>query len=415
MNELNAQYTFGKDILGPIFFEYCQRLHLQLYAFQKDAVALFACRGGFRLLHLYNLYLERLNLSSPLVTHQFYISRFLAVKAGTQYALKDIKRLLLREYKNSTVSEFIECLCPGISLDVPEEFTNLQLNGDILDLILTGSMPWTLPIYEHLRQQNLLLHEYLQSLAKNKKTLLLVDTGWTGTTQLLLMQTFPEYTWQGIHFGKWDTWDENPPHFHQINGLIIQNNRYIKSNPETAILDFHHIIEAPLEPDFPSVETLKKGSDNQITPSTHVDLSSIYPQENDHHFRGICDYFLQPPLSLSDSCRSAAKAKRSLCKTIRYPTPGDIEKIRVEDRSIDFGKKGKVSIFNNEKSGRRRKLQSKLKAIERSIWKQGKITLEFPIIYPLIQFLYNNRHHYRRIFPANIFQVNVRPQKNKSN
>lgn len=393
-----SKYSFGKNILGPIFFDFCRKLHIYLTSLRYDATCLFASRGGVRLLYLYQLYLKTQSLSRPLPLKKFFISRILAVKGTIYHSYEDAVRLLLREFPNSSIRYFLDCFCPELSIKIPKHLQNRQINSKIINDLIVGTYSWVTPIQEYLKKQEKLMAAYLGSLTEGRRNILLVDTGWTGTTQHLLMQGFPGYEWRGLYFGKWDTWKENPPHFYTINGIGLEGKHYIRKKPETAILHYHHIIEGPLEPKFKSVELLKRNVSGEITSSFPIDDGLIMPQGKEYHFRGICDYFSKPK-NISEASKDVFIARKKLARKILYPSPADTNVMLVEPRSADFGKKNSISVLGETQIRNKSKLISRLHRIEKALWKQGEITVEFSLLYPIINFLYNNRAYVYAIYP----------------
>jgi len=72
------------------------------------------------------------------------------------------------------------------------------------------------------------LKNYLNSM--NLENASLIDMGWKGTTQNILMNLFPEYKWNGYYFGI-----DSESNYHQINGdtsfayLFFKDSNYIKN------------------------------------------------------------------------------------------------------------------------------------------------------------------------------------------
>ena len=404
--ELQPKILVGKNLLGPILYDFCRKLHLFLVALKNDAVCLFAYRGGVRLLYLYQMYLRNNSLSEPVPTFPFLISRILALKGTIHSAFDDAVKILLREYPNVSFKQFIESICPSIDIDLPSTIASRRTDPSLIFQSLYSSEPWSFPIKQYFTEQGNLLKEYLYSLVGGKNNILFVDTGWSGTTQLFLMQGFSELSWQGLYFGKWDTWNQNPAHFHTITGIGVEGLRYSRKTPETAILLYHHIIEGPLEPEFPSVEQLTRDDNGRICAVFPIDENKIGPQEGEGHFQGICDYFNEAAgKSISEISHEVYKARKRLHDKILYPSTADMKSMTVKPRSADFGRKRFVPILYNPGGNHNSSLSFRLASIKKSIWKQGKIVEAFPMIYPILLYLYNNRSILRTIVPKPIQKI----------
>ncbi len=204
------------------------------------------------------------------------------------------------------------------------------------------------------------------------------------------MKSFPEFRWEGIYFGKWDTWGENPSHFYCISGIAVEGSRYLLTRPQTSVFLYHHIIESPLEPRFPSIEELQKGPHGSIRPSSEIDPQKIPPQTDEFLFEGICDFFdIAKTLSIEELSRKVCSAWLCLRRKILYPTTQDVVTMTVPPRSADFGKKISVPVIYDKKREKDCTWVEKIREIPRSIWKQGKIAQDFPRLAPLLLFGYN--------------------------
>jgi len=147
-----------------------------------------------------------------------------------------------------------------------------------------------------------------------------------------------------------------------------------------------------LEPKFPSVEHLAYNSVGEIASSHQIDLNLIPPQADESIFQGICLYFEQATkYTISDISKQTYKAFQKLKKKILYPSPKDIPIMMLHARSADFGKKKFVPILHSTGNTKGLSLATRLDAVKKSIWKQGKIVEEFPLAYPILLQIFNNR------------------------
>jgi hypothetical protein len=385
--------VFGQEILGPIFYDFCQKLYLYQYAFKDNAVCLYASRGGFRLYHLFEKYLKNKNVDPPVPQIPFLISRILSIKGTIISTFDKAEKFLLREFFGSDARYFLSCLCTGLKVDIDENIAKTKVDRDFLKQALHGDSDWAKKVQKYFKTQNERLSEYLGLVTKSAKNVLFVDTGWSGTTQSFLSEAFPEKQWYGLYFGKWDTHGENPHHFKMMTGIGVEGSVYHKKYPEDAILEYHHIIEGPLEPEFPSVEHLVRDTTGNICSSSKVDMTKISPQDDEPIFEGICRFFdMARGVTISELSKRLYYSRKELQRKILYPQKSDIEIMDLPPRSSDLGRKRFVPILHVPAERNRRSFRCKITNIRKSIWKQGKIVEEFPVLHPLLLLFYNHRY-----------------------
>ena len=388
MNANIEKEIFGQQVLGPIFYDFCRKLYMHQLAYDGTAVCLYAFRGGARLLYLFEKYLK--NEKRHLANEQkgFLTSRICALKGTIYRAYNKAEQILLREYRGEDLQNVVKRLVPDQAIALPRPWRTRIIDSRAVYEMVHGHSPWAQNIQRYFSQQELILKRYIASLSRGKKNLLLVDTGWSGTTQYFLMKGFPEINWHGIYFGKWDTWRENPEHFHTITGVFAEGTKYRFHKPETAVFNYHHIIEGPLEPRIPSVEQLNMDPNGQIGPRKEFDAGMIPPQTDEPYFKGICNFFNSPrQYSPEEMSERAYAARVKLRQMIIRPNRNDVQVMVVDPRSADFGKKRKIPIISSNRRGE--KFLQRFKGIKKSIWRQGKIVNDFPVLYPVILLVYN--------------------------
>ena len=394
MNGIEAKYEFAKDLLGPIFYEFCAKLHTYLLANTLDnsqeAVVLYMARAGLRLRYLYNLY-RRLNNYQPVCDEKdFYISRLSAAKACLVDDFEYVAPIIVREYSRYSIAQLLKGVVYW-TLDLPDNWHYLNASFDNFKRVYWFDNSISKSIRKYFIEQSNLFRKYVKNLVQSRSKVFLVDSGWTGNTQAMLMRSFPSIRWTGLYFGKWDYRKVCPSHFSQIVGLCLDDAIHDETKPQSAMFHYHHLIEDPLEIKFPSTEgyTYNKVT-GEVTPNTmNAEESILAPHQEDIHFAGIVEYFqFQQPSSLEKICENAEQAYSQLKRFILFPKKKEITMMTVRDRSADFGKDESNSILIQPQ---RFSLQEKRRRILQALWKEGQVTLEFPpaiawIIQRLVKF-----------------------------
>ncbi len=396
-----AQRTnFGRKILGPIFFDYCHRLHTHFLAYDnRPAAFLFCSRAGLRLKYLYELFVSSQGYQLPNnELSLFWTSRYMTAKGLYQKNPQVAFQLIAQEFGHTHVKEMLPCLLPawamsGLSSDCFSSFESIldaTPNKQILQQIFVGANEFSKRLREHYEQQSHLFERQLKKITEGKEVAVLIDSGWQGTTQRLLMEGYPEIDWHGLYFARMGNLNANNWHFFNAIGLMFESYGYNAKQVESCLHYHHHIVEDLLEPNIPSVEYLfEKENSNEILPLEICHRSDyLTPEDNEDHYRGIIEYLqtCQQRQSLLESrCRSH-EAWQILHRQICFPTPDDVRIVDVRPRSADFGKAetNTVVIRTNYHS----KHRTAGDRLQHSLWKQGQIALEYPETYDREQVKY---------------------------
>lgn len=389
----------GYEILGPIFFDFCHRLHTHFLAFDdRSTVFLFCTRAGLRLQYLYELFLASQGFDPPANPHRlFWTSRFMTAKGLFVRNPQATFQILAKEFGYTTVTTLLPCLLPadelgGLDLSFTSAFKShlgSQPSPQLLEAIFSHDSGFADRLRQHYNQQSTLFKQQIEALVQQAPVAVLVDSGWQGTTQRLLMEGFPEIDWQGLYFGRMGAPDQNW-HFFNAIGLMFESAAYHPKQPATCIHYHHHIIEDLLEPELPSVEYLvaDAASGAVLPPEPCRRFDYRPPAANEHHYAGVLQYFqsITRRQTLLDIRSNSREAWQILDRKIRFPAPSDVDLLDVRPRSPDFGKRESNTVVCRSTSWLANRTPDD--RLLHAIWKQGQIALDHPTDYHQRQALF---------------------------
>lgn len=377
---------FAADLLGPVFFTFCHRLWLYHTAVrQSPARALFLARGGLRLLELYRRFLEIQNFTPPIACHPLMVSRLMATKAGLTLAPALAMVSLMREHRRSTLGELIGALSPSVGESLNDVYgTSPSLHAQCTELsfyqFLNSRHPSVAALQSHLEEQTLLLSEHLTEAAGDARQLVLCDTGLFASTQALLMACYPRFTWSGTYFGRANYRCESAPHHAHAFGLIVDLDRASTWAPESVFLRYWHLCEMPLEPNLPTVtHYVRDPTSGRVRSNLEQPDWEVAVTDGDNpFFAGVLDYFNSARPQSAESINTAcASALQELHCRVCQPTLKDVAAMTVGCRSPDFGRTGSVPVVTLSKG--RQSLAIKLRAVRKSLWREGQIRVSFSL------------------------------------
>ena len=375
---MSGKFLFGENVLGPVFYAFCAKLHLFQAGYEDHGVALYATRGGARLKFLYETFLKNQGLQNIIPQELFYISRFSSAVGCLSNDFEYVASLLQNQFWAKSNQEAIHLL---LGENVPHAIPN-------------GEQPFTLENFKKIyydsgeissllqkncQEQYSCLFDYLNSLVKEQKKIVLVDTGWTGNTQAVLMRSFPQWEWNGAYFGKWDYRQISPWHFYSVTGLMVEKGL------NDFIFQFHHIVEDPMEPNWDSVVQYYR-KNGAIENNATTEKSADTVTEKDEQFAGIKSYFLKTKMMPFDEIeKRSSLALSALKRGLLMPTKKDVDCILTRSRSADYGEDISTSVFSNKGS-----FIEKYKA---ALWKQGFLVHEYGRMGRIINTVYNLFDH----------------------
>jgi glycosyltransferase involved in cell wall biosynthesis len=371
----HPQFDFGYNSLGPVINMYMARLHSYLRQCDgKDHKILFATRAGIRIHELYQTWLSSRNITAPANISILKSSRILSIKAAycadKSLALtslgQELNGLPLETIINSLLKPFLDLDKREMAFDLPSIPLHEFINQNHAVAVLTD---------KYLKEQSGIYKDYLKGIVGDAKRLILIDSGWKGTSQTLLESAFPEYSWEGVYFGCIGRTEILGRRAKNMHGLMFDSEKLDDSKLETAFLVHRHLIESLFEPNIPSIEHLntadiKRTLDHNslLNNETKEDWDRVYDGvrsyiQNVHAdgiFRIECDYDI-----------AISELSRLLC----YPTSKEVALACGKLRSHDLGRDGSVSSVmppENRFDG-----DSPALRIEQSIWQPGQAALEY--------------------------------------
>jgi hypothetical protein len=370
----------GYELLGPIFLEFCARLHRALgesrsQAAGAESVVLFLARAGLRLRLLYETYFGARAEGSPLPLRDVYISRLSCARAclgaGDPFAAATIVDF----YAERPRAALLEALRVP---DDPMFVRSADRQAEVASLLRLAAQ--SAPARAVLAEQHELLTRYLDEALGGAQRAIVVDSGWTGATQAMLTRVYPDVRWTGCYFGVWAFRRPLPPEAHSMTGLAVDQRRHSSSNPRSAITRHYHLVESALETRTPSVASYVRSESAELVEpdSGHAAREEILPGPADEHFAGILEYVGDHARDSPDAVSSLADgAWRRLARHLWFPTRDVLAAFLVEDRSIDFGSIDSNPVLRGQGEGPRG-LRGFRWRFSRSLWKEGQLALECP-------------------------------------
>ncbi|MGE0725141.1 MAG: hypothetical protein AB7O45_12245 [Alphaproteobacteria bacterium] len=380
--EPEAQRALGHAVLGPIFAQFCQRLHLATLAFDgREARLLFVARGGLRLRYLYERWCARTGTRPALPVGDLMISRVAAAKACLVARFDAVAPVLVQEFRNGSLGYMLRCLLRERLDPAPPILAHCPASVDAFRAAYRGDDALGETLRAYFAEQAALFETYIEDALDGARTPVLVDTGWTGSTQALLMDRFPDLDWHGLYFGRWDYGRGPGRHFGHMFGVSLDSLEPGANRAGQALFHYHHLIEDPLEIEVPSVEGYRHGAGaggSRAEPDVPpFDPAVLAPHADGPLFEGIVAHLDDPatPLDFLSVERSAYAAYRRLRRMILWPRAAELPAMVVRPRSADFGRTLTVPVLVRLPD---RSLVRKLKSVATALWRPGQFAVTFP-------------------------------------
>jgi glycosyltransferase involved in cell wall biosynthesis len=371
----------GAKVLGPVVDRWMLALH-QFISYLDDGETefLFCARAGIRIKKLYDAHVG-ITAGSETKGAIFWSSRVAACKGVFRRFSSGATEILTKEYLQSSLAEMVSGLLrnhPDLQGVIDYTAAPFQTKGESFrEWLQTGTTDARI-MTNYLDQCGVGFDRYLRGLIGKKKKVVLIDSGWQGTVQWLLSNAYPEIEWKGLYFGRIIS-EARPASFvDHVIGLMFEADQYTPSDPITAVVHFHHLIEKLLEAGGPSIEEVPEGqykaaAKKQIAANLKAESGESY----DALFAGVLEYIemrARSAATVSDIMRSYEEVLPELERLILFPTRHEALALGSGERSADFGKSLKVPVLRRpslfEEEGEEER-------IERSLWRPGQIALEY--------------------------------------
>ena len=367
-------------LLGPLFHEFCCRLYwITANESPEQDALLFMARGGLRLQYLFELFLKVHVLDFKIPCFPFWISRFFGVKMTFRENPELAVANLVREFSYTTCGMMAAALLPEalfpdhreLLQTIPPELAAGTVSRESFFKLYYHQCPYSEALRRHFDSQ----HDYGHKLFKEKfgafRNLHTVDSGWFGSTLGTLKTGCPQWHWDAFYFGRWNYRNEAPWYFNDIVGLMIDAVGLEEKNAVDVFLEYHHILEAVLEPEIPSVEYyLEDGSCNAMIPGWEKRIDGGGIQDI---WAGVKEYFLsKPSIELTACTGKTREVLKTWTRLIRYPNAEEARILAVPPRSADFGKNESTPIFTEPDRTSR---INYWRSVKRSLWPAGMIAV----------------------------------------
>lgn len=369
-----ARRAFGREVLGPVIGLFLARLHAHLaQADDGRTRILFALRAGLRIERLYRLWCEARGVEPPEGMALLKASRLMASKAAFA-ARPDLAVTAIGAMHGAVALR--ETLA-GVLRPAIESGRVAPIRG-VAEMPLHEFAALDVPAAEgfraHLEEQSALYARYLASLADGADRFVLVDSGWQGTTQLLLEAGFPDYGWEGLYLGCIGRKSILGTRPGAARGLVFDSPVYDPKHPETALITHRHLIESLLEPGLPSIEAIAEADIGAPLDPLALEAAEMRA-EADEAIDGVREHVAahagDPPAAV---LAAFDRARERLARILTRPEPEEVALAMGKPRSHDAGREGAVDPvmppedrFEGDSAERR---------IEEALWPAGQAAIE---------------------------------------
>ena len=373
MSTVVTSETFGREVLGPIFAEFCLRLWSLGSLLQRpnEFVLLFCARGGLRMQLAYERFLEAVGLPSAVHIAPLMVSRLVAIRPA-----------LMR-----TVDEELPSLVPAAARTLSYEMPRASLAE--VALAMTGAAPgpaggqWDAPftapgfarllrhsdggaVRKVIMQQGELFIRHLEDQLSGRSRAMLVDTGLFGTTAHLLADARPDLEFSSVLIARSNYRRERMPAPNKVFGISVEVDGYSPIQRRTAMLRYWHFMEWLFEPELPSVHSFV---DEQGKPRSNLEVEGWQeqiPPTPGSAYAGLMSYLeVLSQGSGEQVLLDADLAWNRFRRAVVWPDRSHGYALRTGLRSYDFGSE----VTFNERAWR-----GSIAALRgSSMWREGEI------------------------------------------
>lgn len=370
----------GYDLMGPVIERWLLGLHQYISYFDDGhTLFLFCARAGVRIKRLYELFLARHGLpQSAKKMEIFWGSRVSVAKGVFRSSPEAASRVIAKEFHDQPLSYLIQSLLRhhnSLLAKIDLANPDLRAHGFNFPGWITTSTAKELRNY--LNASSDALQNYVSGITKDYNRVVLIDSGWQGTTQSLLTEAFPTLAWKGLYFGRILTESHDPRITDDVIGILFEGEHFSRAKPETAFVEHRHLIETLLEPNGSSIDEVCGGEFEEIA----LRLAKSNLEEKPTLVRDPLYMLVEQYLGDSNRENSLALiysqhecAMKELARILINPTRQEALALNCKDRSADFGKELEVPVLLDKQA---ENVMTADQRIERALWKQGQVALEY--------------------------------------
>ncbi|EUC13540.1 HAD family hydrolase [Paraburkholderia hospita] len=374
--------TLVPDVLGPVFAEYCRRLHVyleQTAAIEGPVVALFCARGGLGLEKLYELYAAQLPARDDISIQPLMISRLVAARDAFVYGGEGVVDELDYSFEVRKVSALARALT-GADMAPNGNYATVR---EFIDALRSGREPH---LHEQIVEQAARFREVWQTITARKMGIVLCDTGLYGSTFKMLMQSKLIDRGHCVQLARSDYKHHGREHFPFVTGLLTERNGYKPGDSISSVLAFWHLIESLVEPDLDSVRRFDRRADGSLVSNLETEgWQQRLVRMPDPKFEEIAHYVAQSAKrSTADTSLAEFElAAKTLERVIMFPDPELVNRLADRDRSLDYGRDDTVKVTGPNLS--QASAWTRLFVAKQSLWPSGAVVRAFPHSHRLVQ------------------------------
>lgn len=368
------------EVVGPVVHRWLLGLH-QYISFHDDGSTqfLYCARAGVRIKRLLDIYYRHRQIASSAPGELFWISRISVCKGTFGVVQDEVSQTIAQEFWNAPISELVRSLlrnAPEVIKSVDFDHASLKAHGKNFPGWIRTNLPGAAEVRRYLSQCSEALSTYLRVSLGEKKRVLLIDSGWQGTSQKLLTSAFPAIEWRGAYIGRMLQPGHSSNILHDVVGILFEADRYDPLQPATAITAHRHLFETILEPNAPSVEELLCGPyETAAKAAITKNLNEHIDDELDQIYLAVESYIAEyATLPLAEILSRYEDAIGRLAQLLTTPTREEATALVCKDRSADFGRTHSVPVLLPVEGA----TNTSEDRIQKAIWTQGQIALEHP-------------------------------------
>ena len=339
-------FTFGQNVIGPIYAAFCVQLwlYLRMSEDHADPVALFCARGGLVMRSLYETTLQGLGLTTATRSQDIMISRFVLAKSGLCNADAAVLREIEREHAGRRLDQVVNSFSGG-EINLPDKWHRAYTVEAMKDFLRS---PDAEGFKTHLAEHDLLFRKHFDEVLGQSDRAVLVDTGLYGSIQLFLQNLMPNVDITSVLLARSNYKNFTVDHFPSVIGILSEKDTYDPFDSNTSILRYWQLIEEMFEPSLSSVKGFKE-VDGKVEANLQVPGWQRSISDHDHPvFLGAQAYL--KTLVLGDLPRIVSDeqaAWKTFKRIIIYPTREEAHYMSVGLRPRDFGLEGFASDTGN--------------------------------------------------------------------